>query len=159
MSMQPNDLFLVIKTNSYTGNFERELMAFVFGFEEDEFEDYWLERQNFWAALNNSELDLSDYGDGDESPFAYFFNVDYFGRRYSEYHCAEILSHPENEKYDCDSIIIALRQDIPTKFKEFMFQRLQEFTEYMASLEHYPQKIKIVDVDYFTLSLTRRGNK
>lgn len=155
--MMQDDLFLIIKTNSYVGNFERELMAFVFGLLEDEEakSDYEDELNSFYKDLVESPLN-DDYN-GEESPMFKYIDSSYFGRRYSEYHCFEIMSHPENEKYSCDSIIIGTnKKKLPEEYYNFIVQRLNKFSEYMTT-KTYPQEgIEILDVSYFELKFNRK---
>ena len=93
-------LYLVIQTNKYTGNFERELLAYVFGFDDDGYAD-----EEFLDLFR--EQDTNDY----EIQFAECFSVTHFGRHDSEYHCSKIISHPSNETYNCDSIVIAMNEE------------------------------------------------
>lgn len=156
--IKASDRFLIIRTNKYIGNSEREFMAFVFGIEEED-DDQWLERADFWAAFYDVESELVEEipeFNGEESPFAWFIDDCFFGRSYSEYHCYEIMCHPENEKYECDSILVGLRKKIPEKLWKFMEQRLKAFPEYMASLTYPQEGIEILDVDYFGIEYKRK---
>ena len=150
MSTQHNSKYLIIKTNQYTGNFEREFMAFVFG-HEDEYDDEYLARTDFYKAVAEADLELPNE---EETPFAPYIDYCGFGTCYQEYHCYEILSHPSNEKYDCDSICIALNsKDMPENFISFMKQRFKAFSEFMASLDN--PGIEVLDYGFYKLQFVR----
>ena len=53
-----NKTFLIIKTNQYTGNFERELMAYVFGYDKDGYADEELDI--FRREVHNEEFHRQD---------------------------------------------------------------------------------------------------
>ena len=150
MSTQHNSKYLIIKTNQYTGNFEREFMAFVFGY-EDEYDDEYLARTDFYKAIAEANLELINE---EETPFAPYIDYCGFGTCYQEYHCYEILSHPSNEKYDCDSICIALSsKDMPENFISFIEQRFKAFSEFMASLDS--PGIEVLDYGFYKLQFVR----
>lgn len=150
MSTQHNSKYLIIKTNQYTGNFEREFMAFVFGY-EDEYDDEYLARTDFYKAVAEADLELPNE---EETPFAPYIDYCGFGTCYQEYHCYEILSHPSNKKYDCDSICIALSsKDMPENFISFMEQRFKAFSEFMASLD--TPGIEVLDYGFYKLQFVR----
>lgn len=154
--MMQDDIFLIIKTNSYVGNFERELMAFVFGLDDEEDEsDYVNELNSFYKDL--AESPLNDDYNGEESPMFKYIDSTYFGRRYSEYHCFEIMSHPENEKYNCDSIIIGTNKTkLPKEYYDFIVKRLNKFPEYMTTKAYPITDIKILDISYFEIKFNRK---
>ena len=141
--MKHGDLFLIIKTDSYTGNFERELLAYVFGLDDDEYGP-----KKLIDMFKHDDPD--DYGDW----FLSVFDTGYFGRWDSEYHCSEIMSHPTNDEYDCNSLLIALNEKLPDELYTYMLQRLDMFCEYMKT-ERWPKDIKILDVGYYRMNLER----
>ena len=131
-----NKLFFIIKTNSYVGNFERELMAYVFGYDNcDEYADHEL-------AIFNEEA-----GDNLRDEFLNYLDVYTYGRSYSEYSCFKTGSHPTNEKYNHDSIYIGLNKKFPNDLCKTMLKRLKSFCEYHNNEKH--DNLKILDVGYF----------
>lgn len=137
--MKHGDLFLIIKTDSYTGNFKRELLAYVFGLDDDDYAP-----EEFIEMFQNDDPD--DYADW----FLSVFNTTYFGRWDSEYHCSQIISHPTNDQYYCDSLLIALNEKLPYELYSYMLKRLNMFCDYMKA-----QNIKILDVGYYQMGLER----
>ena len=49
--------YLIIKTNQYTGNFEREFMAFVFGYEDEYTNEFYyqFEYPSYLSSYTNEE--------------------------------------------------------------------------------------------------------
>lgn len=143
--MKHGDLFLIIKTDSYTGNFERELLAYVFGLDDDEY-----------GPRDLIDMFKQDDPDDYKDWFLSVFDTGYFGRWDSEYHCSEIMSHPTNEEYDCNSVLIALNEKLPDELYAYMLKRLDMFCDYMKT-EEWPKDIKILDVGYYRMNLERVG--
>ena len=137
-------LYLIIQTNKYTGNFERELLAYVFGLDDDGYAD-------------DEELSLFREQDADdyEWQFKENFSMTHFGRYDSEYHCHKIISHPTNESYDCDSIAIAMNEELSEELWELMIKRLNDFCEYMQNKRWGTKDIKILDVSYYVSRLKK----
>ena len=133
MKQQP---FMIIKTNSYTGNFERELMAYVFGYDNCEF---YAQRE---LDIFNREMgeDLADR-------FLDYLDMFAYGRSDSEYSCYDIGSHPTNEEYNCDSIFVALKKLFPKEFYDLVINRLNSFCNYYQT--EYNDDLKILDVGYY----------
>lgn len=139
-----NQLYLVIQTNKYTGNFERELLAYVFGLDDDGYAD-------------EEELDLFRNQDNDDYEWQYkkCFSMTHFGRFDSEYHCHKIISHPDNKDYNCDSIAIAMNERLSQKLWELMIKRLNDFCDYMENKQWGTKGIKILDVSYYVSRLVK----
>ena len=89
--------------------------------DEDEYDDEYLARTDFYKAVAEADLELLNE---EETPFAPYIDYCGFGTCYQEYHCYEIISHPSNEKYNCDSICIALSsKDMLSAFLSISFMR------------------------------------
>ena len=134
------NLFLVIKTNKYTGNFERELLAYVFGHEEEDsdyvdcFSDYFDEFENDLAF--NVRKEITD-------------NIDCsrFGRNYGEYYGTYIDQSPIHSSKECDSIIVAVRKFYSDEIFEIIKQRLNSFCKF-AKKKSLVHELVIEDVVY-----------
>lgn len=131
-----DDMYLIIHTNSYTGNFERELMAYVFGIDDCD-------------RYAEEELDLFRRETEDYDNVEYFaddilnnFDASRRGRMYSEYHGYFIHSHPENAAYKCDSIYIAVNDKFSDATMKHIMERLEAFTKREKDLQ-------IINVSYF----------
>lgn len=148
-----NTKFFIVQTNKYTGNFEREFMAFVFGIEDDEYGDNTLEILDFYKKAEAAGF----YSDnGEESPFAKYIDCCGFGTCYSQYHSYEICPHPVDKTGECDSIIIALRETpegfkFPPEVLEFIKTRMEDFPAYMASLPYPEEGIEIISAGYYEM--------
>ena len=61
---------LIIHTDSYTGNFERELVAFAFGVLDKEKSDYANSyKKAFWNSVAASDIDsLEEYAASEDAP-------------------------------------------------------------------------------------------
>ena len=127
---------MIIKTNQYTGNFERELMAYVFGYDGCD-------------GYARSELNIFDKEMGEEIKdiFYKYFDTFAFGKHDPEYTCYEIGSHPTNKGYNCDSIFIALNDEFPKDLCKIVAKRLKKFCEYYNN-EHN-KNLVILNADYF----------
>ena len=132
--MKDNKLFLIIKTNEYVGNFERELMGYVFGFDKDGYSD---------DEINIFEKEM----DGDIDFFDNYLDTFAFGEHDGEYSCYTIGSHPSNAKYNCDSFYICLKQKFPDAIANVALKRLVNFCEYIK--KKYNTDVKILDIDYY----------
>lgn len=129
-------LFIVLKTNQYVGNFERELMAYVFGY--DNCDRY---------AKEELELFKKEVGDEIRDEFNNVLDLYAFGRCDPEYSCYNIGSHPNNKKSFCDSIYIALNNKLPKELCKVLLNRLNNFCEYYN--EKNNTDLKVVNVGYF----------
>lgn len=130
-----DDLFLVIRTNKYTGNFERELMAYVFGIydEEDEDDVYAEEELKLFNKAMDEDFDyIDEVGDN--------YDCSRFGRSYSEYYGWYIDKYPGSN--ECDSIYISIRKRFTDETCKKIKDRLNEFTKREKDLE-------ILSVEYF----------
>ena len=134
-------LYMIIKTNSYTGNFERELMAYVFGYDNDGYAD--------------RELNIFDREMGEDvaDRFCEYLDMFAYGRRDPEYSCYDIGSHPTNKEYNCDSIFIALQKEFPNDLYSLALNRLSGFCDYYQN--EYKHKIEILGVDYYSNKLIK----
>lgn len=140
--MIKNNLFILIKTNQYTGNFDRELLAQVFGHSEDD-PDY---KDSFRKYLNKfkTEMDIDD-------AYTVHTNIDTsrFGRNYGEYYGTDICRHPSNPNGVCNCILIAVRDYFPESIFEQLKDRLKSFCAYYdenltADMKYY--KMQFVEV-------------
>ena len=134
-------LFLIIKTNKYTGNFERELMAYVFGYDND--------------GYANKELDIFEQEMGEDVKDKFYDCLDLyaFGNHDSEYSCYEIGSHPSNKTYNCDSIFVALNKEFPEDLCDVVVTRLNKFCDHYKN--EYDDKLEILNLDYFSNKLVK----
>lgn len=132
-----NHPYLIIKTNSYVGNFDRELMAYVFGYDAN------------YDGYASAELDIFDNELGQEyhDKFYECFDSTAFGEYDSEYSCYKIDSHPTNKQYFCDSFFICLNKKMPKELSKIMFDRLNNFCDYYNKTNS--ADIKILDINYF----------
>ena len=129
--MSQENLYLVIRTNRYTGNFERELLAYVFGItDEDEYAEDELEAFREEVPEGSLPEDIYDYYDYDRR-----------GRSYSEYHGYFIDPSPDPDSRECDSIYIAMHK----KFSDAMWNI------YKPRLDAYAKSagIEIVSTTYY----------
>ena len=133
-------LNLIISTNKYTGNFHREFLAYVFGYDDntDGYADKELEAFNQEMGEELAE-DYSNYIDSTR-----------YGRYDSEYHATFIDSHPLNEEYNCDSIVIALREKLPQSLHALMKQRLDKFCDLQNQNKRADEEdLKVTNVCYY----------
>ena len=135
-----NKLFLIIKTNLYVGNFDRELMAYVFGFDNDDYAEDEL-------RLFNKEMgENKDIFDNYLDRFA-------FGEHDGEYSCYKTESHPTNQKYNCDSFYICLEKKFQKNVSEIVANRLNNYCNYYNKVHN--EKLKILDVNYYQNKFTK----
>ena len=130
-----NKKYLIIKTNRYTGNFDRELMAFVFGVDlnNDGYADKWLK--------------LFDLEMGDVTRNKFYQYFDFVNGEYGEEVCAFADSHPTNKNYDCDSIFVVLKEKLPEPLFDVTERRLQRFCKIYEKKEH--ESLEILGLEYF----------
>ena len=140
-----NKLHLVIKTNKYTGNFERELIGFVFGYDDNT--DGYAQRELNIFDDEVDEITKEDIHD--------CFDCYALGRNDGEYHCTFINSHPTNSAYDCDSIFIVLKKKFPDEIKNIIKQRLKMFCEIYN--QEKSTDLKILDLGYYHQQLVKDG--
>lgn len=133
------DLFLVIQTNSYVGNFERELMAYVFGYDSDGFAE---------DMVKLFEKDI-----GDRFYMEEFLDYTAFGRYDSEYTCYKISQHPLIENGECDSIYVCLNRPLPDDVFNMVLGRLDDFCA--SYNKEYHQNVKILDLSYYQNVFTK----
>lgn len=116
---------LIIKTNSYTGNFERELISYSLGIldhvqmEMDSFHgDY--EMDLFWEEeFNSMRKDYyDDYELKDEYLMETYQDVDDW-EQMTFYHMA----------YDCNSLAIQLVKPLSKYWEEIIIRRIKKFFE------------------------------
>lgn len=136
-----NKLYLIIKTDKYTGNFDRELMAFVFGVDLNN--DGYADRY-----LKLFELEM---GDITRDKFYNYF--DFVPGEYGEEVCAFADSHPTNKKYDCDSIFVVLKEKLPQPLYDVVQYRLGRYCKLYEKVEH--ENLKILDMNYYQSKLTK----
>ena len=131
-------LLLAIKTNLYTGNFERELMAYVFGYDADgygyaygELEDFSYEMGEVWREKFMEFLDQSAYE-----------------QSYNERCCYEIDSYPgDNESHTCDSILIGVKKPFTKEVSDAIVQRLNAFCDRYTKRKK--EELKILAINYY----------
>ena len=128
-------LFLIIKTDSYVGNFEKKLMAYVFGYSND--------------SSTYSELELFSYDMGEQwrETFLEYLDKYAYGQKFTEFTCYDIGSHPTNKEYNCDSIFIGLKKSFPKDIATVIMNRLNDFCDYHA--KSYKEEIKVLDINYY----------
>lgn len=136
-----NKKYLVIKTDRYTGNFDRALMAFVFG----------VDLNNDGYA--NIELKLFELEMGDITRDKFYNYFDFVPGEYGEEVCAFADSHPTNKKYYCDSIFVVLKDKLPESLFEVVQRRLNKFCKLYEKKEH--ENLKILDVNYYQNNFTK----
>lgn len=129
-----NNLFLVIRTNKYTGNFDRELMAYVFGIVPDEDDDVVEEEFGCFSEETDDDIDFTD-------ELSLNYDRCRFGRCDSEYYGYDIDTHPEGGK-ECNSIYVAIKNKFSDTCFQKLEQRLNKFARRVAGL-------KILSVDYY----------
>lgn len=135
-----NKLFLIIKTNSYTGNFDRELMAYVFGFDKDGLTD---------------EIEIFENEMGEENKYLFYdyLNTFAFGEHDGEYSCYKNDAHPTSKENSFDSFYICLQKKLPKDLSNIMLQRLSSFCEYYN--KKYSQNLEILNVNYYENRFTK----
>ena len=133
--------YLVIKTNEYTGNFDRELMAFVFG----------VDLNNDGYADKYLKLFELEMGDITKDRFSKYF--DYVSGEYGEEVCAFADSHPTNKKYDCDSMYVVLKEKLPQPLYDVVQYRLKRYCKLYEKVEH--KNLQILDMNYYQNKLTK----
>ena len=131
------NLMLVIKTNLYTGNFERELMGYVFGYDQD----------GMGYAYSELEHFSEEMGELWREKLLEYLDTRACGQSYGEYSCYEINSHPNNKDYDCDSIFVGLQKAFPKDVASALVNRLNDFCDYYV--KKYKDDLKILDIDYY----------
>lgn len=143
MIRDADTLYLVIKTDSYTGNFERELMAYVFGIVDEGAEEYTEEEMRIF----NRELDEYDFDYRD----AILENYDSMrrGRLYSEYHGYFISRSPDDPGTECNCIFMAIEKKFDEKVLDVIKQRLYHFTQ------NYNKNLEILDLVYYKETYVR----
>lgn len=172
---------LVIHTDSYTGNFERELVAYSLGILDEEQESIAYAEEYikaFWNTVVGKGINnLKDYIDSKESRKRLKEQNDYLNNflqkvdillgnsdmteeslqaalnkkeeltideLYDKYLCYteqtvddweqstfyNITSHYTNKKYNCDSVIIQLKEIPPEDIEKIIIGRIKGFFEY-----------------------------
>lgn len=135
------NLFLVIKTNKYAGNFERELFAYVFGHKDKDNDDY-IDCLSDYFDKFEYELDLTTCEEITNN-----IDCSRFGRNYSEYYGTYIDSSPIHSSTKCDSIIIAVRKWYSDEIFEIIKQRLNSFCKFAETMDLIHELV-IEDVVY-----------
>ena len=155
MTKRKDDLYLVIRTNKYTGNFERELMKSCFNISDDE--DDYDEMDDICVRFGYSEnesdtelsidigMDIEEYFEGIQD----VYDCDRRGRNYGEYHGWWIDQYPGGSK-ECDSIYIAINDKLDEDLFEAMKKMLQAFCE-----QGDVKDLKILSVEYFVEKFER----
>lgn len=136
--MQGDNLWLIIQTNKYTGNFDRELLAYVFGLydEKTALGEEIIDEELF--SYENFVDNNPDYG---EEISEKYDNLR-LGRCDPEYHGTFIAPAP-SEHEECNSIFIALKDKLSERTLGLMMRRLCEFASKrkitILSVNHYQQ--------------------
>ena len=137
-------MYLWIKTNKYSGNFERELIGYVMGMEHPESERYaqpYMELFEQCTPFDNYELrDCLKYSamENGSSPFYSFFNIDSF---------------PDNKSFDCDSVYVQLTKLPSKEIQKEIIDRVLNFPTIYEALQLYGdtkvdiEKIELRDVN------------
>ncbi len=129
---------LLIKTNSYAGNFERELAAYVFGF-------YW--NCQDWIDDLASKFEMEADGDFqnwiDDSLIAFY---DEHGQT-----CCRIEGG-NNLSFEFDKN--------PSEYIGIIKQRLEKFPEVLAQTwEYAPKDVKILGVEVYKIEIKESKKK
>ena len=122
-----NELILLIETNQYTGNFDRELMAYVFGYDKDGY------------ANDEMEIFEREMGENNKHMFYDYLDTTAFGDFDENYSCYEI--------YELNNLYICLKKQLPKNIEEIMNKRLLSFCDYYNNKNK--EMLNIIDVKYF----------
>lgn len=121
---------LWLKFNSYTGDFESELLAFMFGIQHKGDIDY----QEF----------VDDFNQNADKPLMslrkklHFTKYNYNDIKFEK--CTKIAPYPLGTKYDCDGIYFVISEK-PTKFEMISFlNRAEQFSSFFNANTILPNK-------------------
>lgn len=148
--MENADCCLVIHTNAYTGNFERELIAYSFGIldEVQEDIDYACEyKKIFWNNVIGMHVNSKEEYENDEVAGlmkSFLWNEKkkneevlqlYEYLRYTSQQVDDwsqdtfynICSFYKNEQYDCDTILVQLEKPLSGNLETLVIERIKNF--------------------------------
>lgn len=126
---RPDTFELAIMTNSYAGNFERELCAHLFGwaseFASDDAEKLSEQAQKFWSAKHNMDtFDLIDIYEDEHGPT-----------------CCELYGDK------CFGINVKFSSN-PSEFMSDIVERIESFPEAFLKTSKFAGKTKIKMLSY-----------
>ena len=139
-----HELHLAIKTNMYAGCFDKQLMAYVFGY--DSREEYV--RDEIKLFYNEEGRDLAD------KFFKYFDFVDVNGVK----KCFFTSSHPQNDVFSRNTVFVVLKQKLPDMLYDVVRKRLKKFVEYYNNTNEAIDELKISNLGYYIDTLVKNGN-
>jgi hypothetical protein len=122
---------LLIKTNHYTGNFGRELMAYCFG--------VWNEYGNTNKFTDNFTF---KYGSDDE-----IFPLHHF---YDEYGITSYQIENTN------NLSVYFEDRLTEQCKTILKERLETFPEFLKNKEFAAKDLKIVGLEYYKIEVEEK---